>query len=504
VARKYFKLVLAFFLVFSVILTQPVFAESAGSGTNGSSISSDAELEYLRTIMDMIREKYNGEVSEKQLVEGAIKGMFGTMDPYTTYFTLDEAQKFLNSVGGTYSGVGIMVSKNGDYVEVVKVMPASPAEKAGLLQGDKIVSIDGRNTLGISLDEAQSLLIGDEGTSVTLGILRSDLKETMSIEVIRELIKINPVTSEIRNGIGYIKLDAFNANAEEGVVKALEEMDKSSITRIVLDLRGNPGGEVEQAVAIAKNFVPKGLITRLDFKSDRVKDTEYYSNLGSLKYKLAVLVDEMSASASEIFAGAVQDTKSGTLVGTKSFGKAKVQTMTPLLTPEAYEKYEEKLNVKVVDAFELINVYRIMPLNNEILGWSKITVGTYTTPSGRMIDGIGLVPDVQVENPQPVNDIVISTIQKLPGTAKPSLNSEGYDVYNAEKLLKALGYDVDKPDTLLDEKTYKAISKFRTDNKLYPGGILDFTTQKVMNTRLEELVYKTDKQYQKAVEILSR
>jgi carboxyl-terminal processing protease len=339
---------------------------------------------------------------------------------------------------------------------------------------------------------------------VTLGILRSDLKETMSIEVIRELIKINPVTSEIRNGIGYIKLDAFNANAEEGVVKALEEMDKSSITRIVLDLRGNPGGEVEQAVAIAKNFVPKGLITRLDFKSDRVKDTEYYSNLGSLKYKLAVLVDEMSASASEIFAGAVQDTKSGTLVGTKSFGKAKVQTMTPLLTPEAYEKYEEKLNVKVVDAFELINVYRIMPLNNEILGWSKITVGTYTTPSGRMIDGIGLVPDVQVENPQPVNDIVISTIQKLPGTAKPSLNSEGYDVYNAEKLLKALGYDVDKPDTLLDEKTYKAISKFRTDNKLYPGGILDFTTQKVMNTKLEELVYKTDKQYQKAVEILSR
>lgn len=503
-SKKTFKHLVLFFLIFSLIFSQTAFVAAAGSGTADSGITENAALDYLKSVMDMIKEKYNGEVTDDQLIEGAIRGMFNTMDPYTSYFTMEEANSFFNSVGGTYSGVGVIITRTGSYIEIVKVLPSSPAEKSGILQGDRIVTIDGKNAVGITTDEAQSLLLGDEGTSVTLGIIRNNNNQPISIQVTRETIRINPVTSEIRDGIGYIKLDSFNSNAVEGMNEALQEMDENGITRIILDLRGNPGGEVAQAVGIAEKFVPKGLITRLDYKSDKIKDTEYFSDLTELKYKLAVLVDGNSASASEILAGAIQDTKAGVLVGTKTFGKAKVQSMIPLLTPEAYAKYSEKLKVKTVDAFELINVYKIMPRNSEVLGWSKITVGTYTTPNGRMIDDVGLTPDVVVEDPLPVNEIDVNNIQKLSVTGKFSLNSEGYDVFCAEKILKALGYDVDTPDTLLDEKTYEAVSRFRVDNKLYPGGDLDFTTQKTLNSKIYELILKTDRQYQTAVELLSK
>jgi len=485
-------------IITGMLLSNIIYAPGAKA-----SATEDDELRYLKSVMDMIKEKYNGEVTDKQLIEGALKGMFGSMDPYTAYFTSEQADSFFNDLNGAYEGIGISMEQKGDYIVVIKAFSSSPAEKAGILPGDRIVSADGKNLISASTEEAASMIMGKSGTKVSLGILRSNGDEVIIIEVTRAQITINPVTYEIKDGVGYIRLDVFNSNAYEFMIKALEEMDRSSITKIILDLRNNPGGEVGQAVSIARMFVPQGLITRLDFKSESVEDEEYFSYLENPKYKLAVLVNGMSASASEILAGAVQDTDAGTLIGAKTFGKAKVQNILPILTPEAYIKYESQLGIRQVDAYDLISKYGISPADSEIIGWTKITTGIYTTPKGRMIDGIGLTPEIQIGDPDIINGIDAGSIQKLSITSKPTLDSVGMDVYNAEKILKIIGYDVDSADTILDMKTFNAVWKFRVDRGLYPGGVLDFSTQKALNSELDLKILEIDRQYAKAVEVLN-
>lgn len=485
-------------LVLCLVLPQAAFAQDAAP-----SQGQNADLDYLKSVIDMIKEKYKGDVTDKQLIEGALKGMFGTMDPYTTYFTSDEAKSFLDEMDGSYVGIGVMISKIGDYCVIGKVFPGSPAEKAGIFIEDKIVEVNGKSVVGASTDETSKLIKGEPGTKAALGIARGGSTNIIKIEVAREKITINPVTYEIKGDIGYIKLDIFNSNTFGFMLRALREIDQAGVKKVILDLRDNPGGEVDMAVLVAQKFVPQGLITKLDFKSEDIKDQEYYSELKEPKYKLAVLVNKMSASASEILSGAIQDTKAGTLIGTKTFGKAKVQSVIPILTPEAYKKYEAQTGKKLTDAEDL-SKYGVSPQENEIIGWSKITTGLYTTPNGRMIDGAGLTPDITVEDPVPVAGIDINNIQKLVKASKPALNSESPDVYNAEKILKAAGYDVDAPDIKLDEKTYRAIAKFQKDSGLYPYGVLDFTTQQALNDKLEKLLLANDKQYAKAIEILSK
>lgn len=491
-------LFLLFILIFSMSLFQPAFADTAAAA--------DGEIDtgYLQSIVDFIKDKYNGQTTNDQLMQGALKGLFNTMDPYTTFYTKEEAYSFFSSVNGTYSGIGISMELSGGYVMVSKVFSGSPAEKAGMLQGDKISQVEGKSIVGASLDEAASLIMGEAGTKVKLGIVRNGQSGILTLELTRETIKINPVTYEIINGIGYLKLDMFNSNAGSCLTEALNALDKSNITKVILDLRGNPGGEVNQAIEVARNFVPSGLITRLDYKSQSYTDQTFYSYLKTPKYKLAVLVNGSSASASEIVAGAIQDTQAGTLIGSKTFGKAKVQSLIPLLSPEASAKYEKQTGTKIVDAYELQDKFGIVATEDELIGYTKITVGYYYTPKDRLIDGAGITPDIIVEDPSTVSGIDPTIIQKLTKTNKPGLNGEGSDVLNAERILKILGYDVAAPDTLLDESTFKAIRKFQKDMKLCPYGVLDFTTQKALNTRLDDILQKYDMQFAKAVEILNK
>jgi carboxyl-terminal processing protease len=493
VKKRIAGICLAIAVILAVLVPSAAFAEG----------SSAWDVEYLKNVMDMIKEKYKGEISDEQLIEGALKGMFDTMDSYTTYFTSEEADEFIGAIEATYEGIGIMMSRSGDAVLVTKVFSTSPAERAGILQGDKIVSIDGVSVKNMSMDQAAAEIKGEAGTNVVIGLVRDSSSEVLYFEITREQIKLSPVTYEIRGDIGYIGIDSFNKNTEEFVNEALDYFDSKGIVKIVMDLRYNPGGDVEQAVQVAKKFVPSGIITTLDFNSEKDKDIQYISTLKKSRYKLVLLVNEMTASSSEILAGAVQDSGAGKLVGTKTFGKAKVQNIIPILSPAAYEKYRIKSGENVVNAYELLLEHGIIPLKNEIIGRAKITTGVYTTPRGRMIDGEGLEPDYYVENPEIKNGININGIQKLSKTARPGLNDEGQDVYNAEKILKVLGYEIDVPDMVLDEKTFRAVTKFRTDSGLYPGGVLDFTTQDALNRKLDELIQEIDKQYVKAVEILN-
>ncbi|NLC67719.1 MAG: S41 family peptidase [Clostridiaceae bacterium] len=478
-------------------------AESDAGAGNGAGEEGGFNPEYFKSIIELIMDKYAGDVDEKRLIEGALRGMFSTMDAYTSYFDQSQAETFFGDVEGTYEGIGIVIEKSGDYVIISKVFPGSPAEKSGLLQGDRIITVDGTDVSGLTIDETSNLIKGQVGTKVVLGIYRNKDTEIISIEVERMQIRINPVIYEIKDDIGYIKLELFNSNTNEFITNALKEMDMKGIKKIILDLRDNPGGLVDQCVDVARKFVPSGLITKLSFKSETMPDQEYYSFLAELKYDLVILVNGMSSSASEILAGAVQDTGAGILVGSKTYGKAKVQNILPILSPEAYAKYYEQVGSKEVNAYDLITKYGISPLNSEIIGWTKITTGVYLTPKGRMIDGTGIVPDIEVEDPKPVNGIYLNNIQKLTKTWKPDLDDEGTDINNAEKILKVLGYDVDNPDNVLDEKTYQAVWKFRVDKGLYPGGVLDFTTQQALNDELGRIILTHDKQYAKAVEILS-
>lgn len=491
--RSLFKRSLCAILIAFLLLGQSAYASTEAED--------ERNLQYFQGIIDMIRDQYKGSLTDRQLIEGAVGGMLDSLDDYTTYYTPKEADVFMGSITGVFGGVGIAMEISGDYILVSKVFSASPAEKAGILQGDKIVEANGKSLLKVLPDDAAAVIKGEAGTKVKLGVLRNGTSGIKYIEVTREVIKINPVTVEIRNGIGYIKLEMFNENTDEYITKALAELDKNKITKVILDLRDNPGGEVTQAVAVAQKFVPKGLITRLDYKSEKYSDIEYSSYLEKAKYKLAVLVNGMSASASEIVSGAIQDTGAGKLVGTKTFGKAKFQGILPILTPEAFSKYEQQLGVNIVNGYDL-QFYGINPSKDEIAGYTKMTMGFYYTPKGRMIDGKGLTPDIKAEDPKPVSEIIINSIQKLTKTTKPGLNAQGIDVYNAEKLLKVLGYDIGILDTTLDAKTVKAMKAYQKKSGLTSSGILDDKTQDVLNAALLKLIVQYDKQYNAAVQLL--
>jgi len=476
-------------LLLSLVVTPEAFA---GVGVTSATST------YLGDVMNLVKNYYNYDVGDEALTQGALKGIFGSMDDYTEFFTPEEMDSFMEEVDGSYCGIGVVLAKIDGCTVITRVMPNSPAERVGLRAGDKIAVVDKTEVVGESLDKIISLIKGNKGTQITLGIVRNGSKDLISVTTYRDTIRINPVTYEIRNGIGYIAIESFNSNTYASFREALDYMDAHRVDRLILDLRNNTGGEVDQAVAVARHLVPEGIITRLDFKSPDFEDTTYTSNLKNPRYKLAVLVNGMTASASEILAGAVQDTKAGFLVGTKTFGKARVQNVFPLLTPEAAEKYSRMMGRKVVSADEVNGDVR----EDEIAGYAKITVATYTTPAGRMIDMQGLTPDYPVADHGLVKDIYVNNVMKLSLTDKPGLNGEGLDVYNAEKILRLSGYDVDLPDTHLDAKTFNAIAQYQKSVGLGAYGVLDFSTQKSLNERLESLWLEIDKQYARAVELL--
>lgn len=501
VTGKSLKRILLSLAVFCILITGPGIACAEEATTQEKEILFS---DYFKSMMDMAQDKYKGEITEKQMLEGALKGIFSTMDSYTVYYTVEESQDFFTDINGSYTGIGVVMSEVDGKIVIDKVYPSSPAEEAGIKKGDVIAQVDGKSVENLSLEEVAGLIKGPSGTKVVIGVLRNGTDGVIELEVTRRQIIINPVTHKIEGDIGYIKLESFNSNASKAMEEALKQMDKNNIKKIILDLRDNPGGDVGQAVSIARKFVKKGLITKLDFKSESQKDEEYYSYLEELKYKLVVLVNENSASASEILAGAIQDTGSGILVGTTTFGKGKVQNLYPILTPEAVEKYRKETGETFVNGYDLLEKHGIYPSDEEIIGWVKITTGEYYTPNGRMIDGVGLEPDVYVENEPEGKYKILEGVEKLRKVTKPSLNAQSEDVLNAEKILSALGYDVDTPDNLMDEKTVKAVAEFQRDCGLYSYGVLDFATQQALNDKLDELllVKNKDKQYEKAVELL--
>lgn len=346
----------AFLVVLVILLTfLPVLPAKAALQ------ESSAEAELIMSIVDFINNNFAGEVDNVKLIQGAIRGMVESLgDPYSEYLTPEELKEFQTEAKGSFGGIGIVITSRDNFATVVSVIDDSPAAKAGMMPGDRIVEIDEKDVRNLSISEIASLLRGAVGTKVSVGVQREG--KMLKFVMTREIITINPVVFRIlEKDIGYIKISEFNENTAVSVKKALDFFEKNNVRGIILDLRNNPGGILQQAVKVAEYFVPKGPIVKVVFKNGRT--IVYNSESGHLPFKLVVLVNGGSASASEIVAGAIKDRKSGILIGEKTFGKATVQ--------------------QIVDMGPF--------------GGIKITVGRYVTPGGVDINKSGISPDIEVK-----------------------------------------------------------------------------------------------------------
>jgi len=357
------KIVLTVFLVFNLIsfLPEAVF----GASTN---ITYFKSLDLIRKVMEIIKSDYVEEnVDEQKLIYGAIEGMLKTLDdPFSRFMEPKSFKEMQVETQGEFGGLGIVITIKNKLLTVISPIEDTPAYKAGIKAGDVILKIDGKDVVDIALHDAVKLLRGPEGSKVTINVLREGEKEAKDYCLIREVIKIPSVKYYIiKPNIGYIRLTQFIQTSSEDLEKALIALEKEKVTAIVLDLRNNPGGLLTAAVEVARKFIPKG-----DIVSIRGRDGEKntYSSFfqSHPNLPLVVLVNEGSASASEIVAGAIKDNKRGILVGRKTFGKGSVQTVISLNDGSAL----------------------------------ALTTALYYTPSGINIHKKGIEPDIDVELPK--------------------------------------------------------------------------------------------------------
>lgn len=362
--RKLFRTKI-FVLLFSIVIFVNCFS-NGGEDKNGF-LSNIRELKELSDIMDIINENYVGEkqVDKKELMQGAIKGMIEALDdPHSNYFTKTELESFKEDIKGTYVGVGMVVQKRpNEALTVVSPIEDGPAFKAGVKPKDKIIAIDGESVYKLTSEESVKKLKGEPNTKVKVTVLRDKAKEPKDIEITRAVVELKYVKQRmLDNNIGYLRLTQFGENVYPDVRKALEELQKNGMKGLIFDLRSNPGGALDQSIKIASMFLKEGKVVSVKSKdgNEQVSNREgkYYGD-----FPLVVLINGGSASASEIVSGAIKDNKRGILVGEKTFGKGSVQTLIPLPDGDGM----------------------------------KLTIAKYYTPSGICIHGIGIEPDVKVE-----------------------------------------------------------------------------------------------------------
>ena len=319
----------------------------------------------LMRAMDVVRTRYIEPVSTETLMNGAIQGMVKSLnDPYSIYMDAKMYRDFRMETEGSFSGVGIVISVKDKQLTVVSPIEGTPGEKAGIRSGDQIIKIDGKETKDMALDEAVGKIRGKEGTDVTLTLKRAD--NVKDYKLTRANIEIKTVSSRmLPEKIAVIRLSMFNEKTAAEFYKQYEAMEAQGMKATILDLRDNPGGLLDSSVKVSNKLVPKGTVVSVVTRDGQTE--VHRSNLDKVKYPLAVLINGGSASASEIVAGAVQDTGAGTLIGVKTFGKGSVQS--------------------------------ILKLSNDTA--IKLTIAKYATPKERFINGIGIEPDIKVENPEP-------------------------------------------------------------------------------------------------------
>ncbi|WP_364284338.1 S41 family peptidase [Peribacillus frigoritolerans] len=425
-----------------------------------------AEFEKLYSTYDKIKDNYYEEVDEEKLVDGAINGMIKSLDdPYSAYMDKKEASSFHESISSSFEGIGAEIQEKDGQIMVVSPIKGSPAEKAGVKPNDIILSVDGKSVEGLSSSEAVLKIRGEKGTKVDLSISRAGESEPIELTIKRDTIPIETVYAEmLDDGVAKIQVTSFSEHTVQELKKALEEMSKKDMKGLVLDLRGNPGGLLDQAIEMASLFIPNGeVVLQVEDRSGK-KQVEKSVNDGELKIPVVVLIDDGSASASEIVAAAVSESADIPLIGVKSFGKGTVQTA---------ENFKDGSNF-------------------------KYTAAKWLTPEGNWIHKKGIKPDITVKLPDYASLPYISPDKELKASDSSS------EVKAAEEMLKEAGHDPGKIDGFFDEATKNAVTAFQREQKIKETGtIKDDTTVKLMQV-IQEKILKNDTQVKKAVEVLKK
>ena len=339
------------------------------------------------TAYRFIELKYVNQTDDVNLIDGAIDGMVKSLgDPHSNYLSPKMYQSLKEQTQGSFAGIGVVMGMdNNKNINIVAVMEDSPGQKAGLAEGDQIIAVDGTPVTEMAFDEVAAHVRGEPGTDVVLTIMRDGTQQDYTIT--RDNIKLKTVGHEmLDNNIGYIQIVSFSEDTAQEFMDAYTDLQNQGMQGLVLDLRNNPGGLLGACVDIAKNLVPKGDIVSIVDK-DGNKEV-YSSDLEQVQYPVAVLINKNSASASEILSGAIQDTKSGVIIGETSYGKGSVQTILPMMDDDAV----------------------------------KLTIAKYYTPSGRSIDGVGITPDIEVKLDE--NSTVDTQLDKAKELISQQINNQ--------------------------------------------------------------------------------
>src|SRR5579862_2652718 len=368
IKRHRWSLTLAVSLVACFLVLQEVAVRRA------QALSNDTyhELETFANVLAIVQKNYVEPVTTKRLIDGAITGMLASLDPHSAYLTPELYRDLEVETRGSFGGLGIEITIKNGALTVVAPIEDTPAYRAGLKAGDQIIKIDDDFTKDMSLTEAVKRMRGPKGSKIRLTLHRNGVPELFTVTLARDVIKIQSVKSKtLDGGYGYIRVTTFQENTGDGVEKAIDEFeakDHGKIKGVVFDLRDNPGGLLNQAVKVSDDFLDGGLIVYTQGREEN-QQQKYFSHKKKdwVDYPMVVLVNGGSASASEIVAGALQDSKRAVILGTQTFGKGSVQTILPLDDHSAL----------------------------------RLTTARYFTPNGRSIQAVGITPDVDIDNPKP-------------------------------------------------------------------------------------------------------
>jgi carboxyl-terminal processing protease len=419
----------------SISIGQGVFAEREEAAVN-------LPVEELRAFTDVfgrIKNDYVEDVNDRELLESAIRGMLAGLDPHSAYLDREQFKELQVGTSGEFGGLGIEVGMEDGFVKVIAPIDGTPAQRAGVQAGDLIIRLDDTPVKGMNLGDAVKVMRGKPGTSIVLTIVRSGVEAPLKITVTRDVITVKSVRSRMLDaGFGYVRISQFQAKTADSMLQAIEDLKKENggaLKGLVLDLRNNPGGVLNGSVAVSDAFLRKGLIV---YTEGRVNDSRLRFNAtpGDVleDAPLVVLVNQGSASASEIVAGALQDQRRAIIMGSQTFGKGSVQTILPLSSGTAV----------------------------------KLTTARYYTPSGRSIQAEGIVPDIKLEDlkvtalesafdpikessltrhlgngnatkpvPAPVPVPVVEPADK-DGEAEESLAQRDYQLYEALNMLRGM------------------------------------------------------------------
>ena len=357
--------------IFLLLPLPSALGQETGAGEASNSENTYEKLKVFSEILSLLESNYVEKVNSDELVEGAIRGLLKTLDPHTSYLPPASYKQMQVETSGKFGGLGIEISMRKGILTVISPIEDTPAFKAGIQAGDKIIKIEDESTLDITLGEAVNLLRGERGAAVKITIFREGMEEPKEYTIVRDVIKVRSLTHKIYNSnVGYIRIRNFTKTTSTDLDKALATFESKNVQKLVLDLRNNPGGLLNQAVEVSDRFLDdENLIV---YTQGRTEDQNMrfttHDRGRQVSYPMIVLVNGGSASASEIVAGALQDLGRAVILGTQTFGKGSVQTIIPLSEGSAL----------------------------------RLTTARYYTPSGKIIQENGITPDIIVKRP-PVN-----------------------------------------------------------------------------------------------------